>query len=111
MSNTTPANSPAPQVLSATSSPSVINEKYSKEMLSLLQRQKLNNKIPKYLPSGLAIAHKTGELDEYTHDAGILYASSGDYIIVLISKSNDTDLAAERLANVSESVYNYFETQ
>jgi len=87
----------------------LINEEYSNKMLDLLKAQKLNDKIPKYLPSNVLIAHKTGELDDYTHDAGIVYMPNGDYIIVVLSKSDNTDLAKERISNVSESVYNYFE--
>jgi len=87
----------------------LINEEYSNKILDLLKAQKLNDKIPKYLPYSVLIAHKTGELDDYTHDAGIVYAPNSDYIIVVLSKSDNTDLAKERISNVSESVYNYFE--
>jgi beta-lactamase class A len=86
----------------------LINEEYSNKILDLLKAQKLNDKIPKYLPYNVFIAHKTGELNEYTHDAGIVYMPNGDYIIVVLSKSDNTDLAKERISNVSESVYNYF---
>lgn len=87
----------------------LIDEEYSASMLQLLKTQKLNNKIPKYLPDNIPIAHKTGELDPYTHDAGIVYAPNGDYIIVILSKSNDPDLAEDKIANVSKAVYDYFE--
>lgn len=89
----------------------LINADYSNKMISLLKKQKLNDKIPKYLPYAVSVAHKTGELDEYTHDAGIVYANSYDYIIVVLSKSDDPKSATIRIANVSEAVYNYFETK
>lgn len=81
---------------------------YTKKMTDLLKAQRLNDKIPKYLPDNIVIAHKTGELDEVTHDAGIVYSPSGDYIIVVMSESDDPERAKERVADVSEAVYKYF---
>ncbi len=88
----------------------LVNKVNSEKMLAVLKRQRLNSKIPKYLPDELVIAHKTGELDESTHDAGIVYTPQGDYIIVVLSKSNAESrfLAEERIANLSLDVYNYF---
>ncbi len=81
---------------------------YTDKMLALLKRQRLNSKLPKYLPDELVIAHKTGELDEFTHDAGIVYAPTGDYIIVLLSESDNRLQAEERISNISKAVYEYF---
>ncbi len=77
-------------------------------MLDLLKSQKLNNKLPKYLPQEIDVAHKTGEIDSLTHDAGIVYAPTSDYIIVILSDSNDPNSAEERIAEVSKNVYNYY---
>lgn len=85
------------------------DNEYTGKMFSLLKDQRLNNKIPRDLPKNTVIAHKTGELDEYTHDAGIVYGKKGDYIIVVLSKSTDPDLAENRISNVSSAVYSYFE--
>lgn len=84
------------------------NAAYTQEMLTLLKQQRLNSKLPKYLPDSVVVAHKTGELDSYTHDAGIVYATSGNYIIVVLSNTTDTDAAAERISQVSKDVFNYF---
>ncbi len=84
------------------------NSGSSKKMIDLLLSQKLNNKLPKNLPSDIDIAHKTGELGWVSHDAGIIFSSKGDYIIVVLSESNDPKGANERIAKVSESVFNYF---
>lgn len=46
----------------------------SREMLSILLSQRLNGKIPFFLhPMDIDVAHKTGEDDGVTHDAGILF--------------------------------------
>ncbi len=71
------------------------NEKYSNKMLKLLKMQKLNNKLPKYLPKDVVVAHKTGEIGFLTHDAGIAYTKNGDYIIVIFSESDNPKGAEE----------------
>lgn len=78
---------------------------YSREMIAILKRQQLNDRLPKYLPESLEIAHKTGELDGYKHDAGIIFTPNGDYILVVLSKSNDEIYAAETIAQISKEVY------
>lgn len=87
----------------------IIDKEYSNKILQLLKAQRLNNKIPKYLPDNITIAHKTGELDLFTHDGGIVYTPNGDYIIVVLSKSDSPSGAEDRIAQVSKAVYDYFE--
>lgn len=84
--------------------------KSNTEMLALLKNQKIKRKLPRYLPTNTAIAHKTGELDGLTHDAGIVYSPSGDYIIVVLSESNDPKGAEEKIARISEGIYNLITT-
>lgn len=84
------------------------NSEYTDKMLSLLRAQRLNDKIPKYLPEEIFVAHKTGELDQYTHDVGIIYTPKHDYILVILSESEDPQGAKERISQISREVYNYF---
>ncbi|MBP9719283.1 MAG: serine hydrolase, partial [Candidatus Levybacteria bacterium] len=63
----------------------IVGQLYSKEMQSILRRQKLNDRLPKYLPEPVLVAHKTGELDGFKHDGGIIYAPKGPYILVVLS--------------------------
>ena len=84
------------------------NSDSTEKMLTLLKAQKLNNKLPKNLPSGTIIAHKTGELGWFSHDAGIIYSSKGHYIIVAMSESPSPKGAEERIADLSLAVFNYF---
>lgn len=88
----------------------IIGEKNSEEMLGLLKRQALNDRIPKYLPDEIAVAHKTGELYGYKHDAGIIFTPSGDYIFVAMSETTNTSKAAEAIASISLIAYEYFTT-
>lgn len=84
------------------------DKEYSAKMLDLLKKQQLNNKLPKYLPQGTVMAHKTGELGQVSHDAGIVYTNKGDYIIVVLSESTAPKGAEDRIANISKDVYTYF---
>lgn len=86
----------------------LISSDSSAGMLSLLKRQTLNTKIPKYLPTGVVIAHKTGELDNVTHDAGIVYSPKATYILIILTKSDSPPGADERISGISQAVYSYF---
>jgi beta-lactamase class A len=87
----------------------LVSEDASNQMMALLRQQQINDRIPKYLPDGTVVAHKTGELDGVKHDAGIVFSPKGDYIIVLLSDTNDLTHAAEVEANISKAVWEYFD--
>lgn len=87
----------------------IISEDYSEEMIAILKKQTINDRIPKYLPEEIAVAHKTGELKEYKHDGGIVFTKKGDYIIVVLSKTQDSYKASEKIAKFSKAIYDYFQ--
>ena len=65
-------------------------------MLRILLDQRLNGKLPFYLHGeGVKCAHKTGEDDGITHDAGIVY-SEDPFVVVMLSNNVDVP-AFERL--------------
>lgn len=83
------------------------------KMLSILKAQQLNDGLPKYLPKSVQIAHKTGDIGWFKHDAGIVFlpqkdSKANDYIIVVLSESNSPIGAQDRIAKVSKAVYDYF---
>ncbi len=84
------------------------NQENTDKMLAILKRQTLNSKLPKYLPENTIIAHKTGEIGYFSHDAGIIFTSNGNYIITVLSESEIPSQADERIAGISQEVYNYF---
>lgn len=88
----------------------LVNADSSKRFINLLKDQQVNNRLPVGLPSGTVIAHKTGDLDGFTHDAGIVYGPKTNYLIVVMSGSwNDPGVAPSMFANLSQHVWNYFE--
>ena len=87
----------------------LVDAQSSQQMIERLKRQRLNSKIPSQLPEDVFVAHKTGELDDMSHDASIVYAPSGDFVLVVLSRTDDRDGANSRIAEVSKGVFDYFE--
>lgn len=74
----------------------LVSKTASEDMLHILLDQRLNGKIPFFLHSaGIRVAHKTGEDDGITHDAGIILAKE-PLIAVFLSAETDVP-ACERM--------------
>ncbi len=86
----------------------IINKEYSEKMINLMIEQNINNRLPKYLPKDTPVAHKTGDIGYFEHDAGIIYTPKGDYIIVVLTESDFPSDADEKIAELSKAVYEYF---
>lgn len=86
----------------------IVSTQYSSQMLEVLRRQKINDRIPKYLPEGAQVAHKTGELPNIRNDAGIVFSEKGDYIIVVLTEGKSVEELSEKIAQISKVVYDYF---
>ncbi len=77
----------------------------SNYLLELLKNQRNTSKLPKYLPNNIYSHNKTGELDDYSHDAGIFYTPKANYILIFMSKTKNTDYTNEQMALLSKDVY------
>ncbi|MBW4061168.1 serine hydrolase [Candidatus Saccharibacteria bacterium] len=78
--------------------------------IDLLKNQSLNAQLPSGLPAGTVIAHKTGELDGYIHDAGIVYGPKANYIVVMLSGPWGTPAAANSaFTSLSGQLWNHIE--
>lgn len=86
-----------------------VSKKYSEEMINLLMNQKVNDRIPKYLPTDIKVAHKTGELETIRNDAGIVFGKKGDYIFVFLSDTKNPLDAAETIATLSKQIFEELE--
>lgn len=87
----------------------IVDAQSSDKLTVLLKSQRLNDRLPKYLPQ-VAVVHKTGELGTLKHDAGIIYAKN-PFILVVLTDTNNPAEAAEFTANISKQIYNYFESK
>jgi beta-lactamase class A len=81
----------------------------SADMLHLLLRQRVNDRLPRLLPDDVQVAHKTGNLPGTVNDVGIVYGPSSTVgIAVLISDTTDETMAATAEARVAQVAYAYF---
>jgi len=87
------------------------NKNVSDQCIRVLKLNRINDRIPKYLPAGIVVAHKTGLENGVCHDAGIVFARNGDFIIVVLTKYWNFDSAAakEFIAKISLLAYQYIE--
>ncbi|MDI6758392.1 MAG: class A beta-lactamase-related serine hydrolase [Candidatus Omnitrophota bacterium] len=87
------------------------NKSVSDQCISMLKLTRLNDRIPKYLPVDITIAHKTGLEKEVCHDAGIVFTRKGDFIIVVLTKHANSNSAPSKefIARISLYTYKYFE--
>lgn len=75
---------------------------YYSHLLDILTQTEFHDRLDKYLPSGI-VAHKIGNYYELVHDIGIVFTDR-PYIIVTFSE--DIDEAEEKIAKISEMIYN-----
>jgi beta-lactamase class A len=78
---------------------------YAREQQKILRDQRLNDKLTRYFPAGITMAHKTGELDDYSHDAGILAVDDRAYIIVVLTQFPDRETANNAIADFGRELY------
>jgi beta-lactamase class A len=60
-------------------------------MLGILLKQQYYDRLPRFLPSGTPIAHKTGTFSGVRNDCGIIYANSTSRVIVSALATWDYD--------------------
>jgi len=88
-----------------------VNDALDKRMISILKQQEDTNKIPFYLPQGLEVAHKTGEINAVMNDGGIVYAKHPFVLCVLTDKAPGYNLAITQVAKLSKSIYDVIEKE
>lgn len=87
----------------------IVSPAASGEMLALLAEQQINDLIPLSLPPGTTVAHKTGLVGNYLHDAGIVFAPGGDYVTVLLTRwDDDIDDSYSAIHNLAGLAYEAF---
>jgi beta-lactamase class A len=92
----------------------------SPALYDLLRRQEVNDRLPRGLPSGTPIAHKTGDRTGWAHDAGIITGPRGEFLLVVMTgpwpapcchAERPGRLEAEAfgtIASVGRAVYDHF---
>lgn len=84
----------------------LVSTQASAEMMGVLKRQKVNDRIPKGLPSELTVAHKTGLLRDTVSDVGVVFTPEGNFIICVLTQDIRNFRSAKRfIGKVAESAY------
>lgn len=91
----------------------------SDSALSIMKLCQTNARIPRYLPCGTEVAHKTGSMDRVANDVGIIYSPKGNYILSLFYNGNTASeeeyagndhnyFSEELLAHLSRDIYDLY---
>ncbi|MDK2882407.1 MAG: beta-lactamase class [Bacillota bacterium] len=84
----------------------VVSSAASALIIDLMKRQQHRNKLPAYLPADILIAHKTGDLPNLEHDAGIFFLPKRTYTLVVLTDRLPSNRAGiETIARISEIVF------
>lgn len=87
----------------------LINRDLSSLALGFLKAQEVDDRLPLYLPENVVIANKTGLERGVVHDAGIVYAPKGNYLICVLTKNTRGYARAKKfIAQVSLLAYNLY---
>ena len=84
----------------------------SADMLHLMLRQRVNDRLPRLLPDNVQVAHKTGNLPGVVNDVGVMYgANSTVAVAVMVSDTTDETAAGNAIAQIGQIANNYFDQQ
>ena len=95
-------------VMEAVARRQLVSAAASEEMLGLLSTTHFPDRLPALLPEGTRVAHKTGNWEDATHDAGIVFSPNATYVIVVLTDFGFGDDGAGRIARLSRAVYDYY---
>lgn len=82
----------------------LVSPQSDEQMLTILKNQRLNGKMPFFIPSGVPIAHKTGEDGGITHDCGIIFAHH-PLLLCFMSEHTRVPQFERCIQDVSQLVY------
>jgi beta-lactamase class A len=88
-----------------------VSPQASEKCLAVLKEQKVNDRIPRYLPRKIPIAHKTGLEHKVCHDAGVIFTEKGDVLICVLTEGNTGAYIAKRMiARIASRVYKLYKS-
>lgn len=89
--------------------PDALNEEHRKQALDILLAQEFNSMIPARLPKEVKVAHKTGEISTYCHDAGIVFIPDRQpYALAIMTETGpQTQKRAKAVADISHAIHRY----
>ena len=96
------------QLLEAIAAGQAVSPGASLEMIALLASESITDRLPALLPPGTVVAHKTGNWENATHDAGIVVSPGASYLIAVLTDYGYQDDGATPIARLSRAVYEYY---
>ena len=87
----------------------LINKEASQLMLDILLRQQQGERLQRYLPSDIKIAHKCGDLDNLENDGGIIWIGDKAYILVVLTNGMPNLQCKQTIGKISKFVYDKME--
>ncbi|MGA2361561.1 MAG: serine hydrolase [Candidatus Aminicenantales bacterium] len=88
---------------------SCVSPQASEKCLAVLKEQKVNDRIPRYLPRKTPVAHKTGLENKVCHDAGIIFTGRGDVLVCVLTEGDTGAVIAKRMiARIASRVYKLY---
>lgn len=97
------------RLLEAMASGKLIDAATSEEALRLLEAKQDRSWLSDGLPWWAKLAHKWGDVPTSRHDAGIIFTPRNQYVLVVLTESDNASLAAERIGQISRLVFDHFE--
>jgi beta-lactamase class A len=78
----------------------------SAEMVQLMARQQVRNRIPVLMPPEATVANKTGNWENSAHDVGIVYGPRSTIVIAFLAEAvTDFDALYEAMSQAARNVY------
>lgn len=105
------------QLLELLQSKKLVSQQASEKMIAHMSTVDDKSKIPRLLPAGITVVHKTGAVSAARTDAGIVPSPNGPIAIcVLTSKNKDkswseNNQAEMTIARIAKEAYDYFNPQ
>ena len=87
----------------------LINKEASQLMLDILLRQQQGERLQRYFPSDIKIAHKCGDLDDLENDGGIIWIGDRIYILVVLTSGMSNLQCKQTIGKISKFVYDKME--
>ena len=87
-------------ILQAIAQGRAVSKDASARMIEVLAAQKFNDGIPRGLPAGTKVAHKTGTITRVHHDAAVVYGRRPCVLVILtrgLEKESDSDALMARI--------------
>ena len=86
----------------------LVGAEQDKQMIDIMLRQQISDRLPKLLPRNTAIAHKTADLDSFTHDVGVVYLPDRPFVIAVMAQGPSPTEGKQVVSEISQLAYAHF---